>query len=46
MAVNVVRGVVPITELDGKPICGGEPGVWGQRLQRFFFRNEYRNEPA
>ncbi len=39
MAVNVVRGVVPIVELDGKPVSGGEPGAWAQRLRRLFSRN-------
>ncbi len=39
MAVNAVRGVVPIIELDGKPVSGGEPGAWAQRLRRLFSRN-------
>jgi branched-subunit amino acid aminotransferase/4-amino-4-deoxychorismate lyase len=39
MAVNAVRGVVPIIELDGEPISGGEPGVWAQRLRRLISRN-------
>ena len=32
MSVNVVRGVVPIVELDGRPVGGGKPGPWAQRL--------------
>lgn len=36
MAVNVVRGVVPIVEIDGMPVAAGEPGVWARRLQRLF----------
>ena len=32
MSVNVVRGVVPIVELDGRPVGQGEPGPWAQRL--------------
>jgi D-alanine transaminase len=39
MAVNAVRGVVPIVELDGKPVSGGEPGSWARRLRRLFFRD-------
>ncbi len=32
MSVNVVRGVVPIVELDGRLVGRGEPGPWALRL--------------
>ena len=39
MSVNCVRGVVPITELDGIPVSTGEPGPWARRLGVIFFRD-------
>jgi len=40
MGVNAVRGVIPIIELDGKPIgSDGKTGAWAQRLRRIFFRD-------
>ncbi|MBW1886643.1 MAG: aminotransferase class IV, partial [Deltaproteobacteria bacterium] len=39
MAVNAVRGVIPIIELDGRPVAGGEPGSWARRLRRLFSRD-------
>ena len=36
MSVNAVRGVVPILELNGKPIGNGEPGPWTRRLSAPF----------
>ncbi len=38
MSVNCVRGVVPIVELDGTPLAGGEPGPWSRRLRTIFSR--------
>jgi D-alanine transaminase len=37
MAVNAVRGVVPIIELDGVPVGDGGPGPWARRLRWLFF---------
>jgi D-alanine transaminase len=37
IAVNAVRGVVPIVELDGEPLGDGEPGPWARRLRAMFF---------
>ena len=36
LAVNAVRGVVPITELDGQPIGTGAPGAWARKLAVWF----------
>ncbi len=36
MSVNAVRGVVPITLLDGKPVATGQPGPWSERLGAAF----------
>jgi len=36
ISVNVVRGVVPIVELDGRPIADGQPGPWARRLRNLF----------
>lgn len=36
ISVNVVRGVVPIVELDGRPIADGQPGPWAARLRNLF----------
>lgn len=36
MSVNVVRGVVPIVELAGRPIADGRPGAWARRLLSLF----------
>ena len=36
MSVNVVRGVVPIVELAGRPIADGRPGAWARRLRSLF----------
>lgn len=38
MACNGVRGVVPIIELDGRPVADGRPGVWARKLRPIFFR--------
>ncbi len=45
LAVNCVRGIVPITELDGAPISKGEPGPWAGRLRPIFFREPPRRRP-
>jgi D-alanine transaminase len=37
IAVNAVRGVVPIVELDGEPVGDGAPGRWARRLRAMFF---------
>jgi branched-subunit amino acid aminotransferase/4-amino-4-deoxychorismate lyase len=37
MSVNCVRGVVPIVELDGRPVADGEAGPWARRLGSAFF---------
>ncbi len=36
MSVNAVRGVVPVVELDGKPVASGRPGPWAKRLSAAF----------
>lgn len=36
ISVNVVRGIVPIVELDGRPVADGEPGPWALRLRNLF----------
>lgn len=36
MAVNAVRGVVPIVELDDEAVGGGQPGPWARRLRTLF----------
>lgn len=36
LAINAVRGVVPIVELDGKPVADGQPGRWARRLLPLF----------
>jgi D-alanine transaminase len=36
LGVNAVRGVVPIVELNGKPIADGRPGRWAERLRPLF----------
>ena len=36
ISVNVVRGSIPIVELDGRPICEGLPGDWARRLHALF----------
>jgi branched-subunit amino acid aminotransferase/4-amino-4-deoxychorismate lyase len=36
MAVNAVRGIAPIVELDGHRVGGGEPGPWARRLGPLF----------
>jgi branched-subunit amino acid aminotransferase/4-amino-4-deoxychorismate lyase len=36
MAVNAVRGVVPITEFDGARIADGQPGAWAAKLSNLF----------
>ena len=33
LAINSVRGPVPIVAVDGEPIGGGEPGPWTRRLR-------------
>ena len=38
MSINIVRGVVPIVELDGHPIADGESGPWAERIRHIFFR--------
>lgn len=38
LAVNAVRGAVPIVELDGQPVGDAEPGSWARRLRTLFFR--------
>ena len=42
IAVNAVRGVVPIVELDGEPVGEGMPGPWARRLQACFFVSRAR----
>jgi branched-subunit amino acid aminotransferase/4-amino-4-deoxychorismate lyase len=32
IALNAVRGALPITRLDGRPIGNGKPGPWARRL--------------
>jgi branched-subunit amino acid aminotransferase/4-amino-4-deoxychorismate lyase len=32
VAANAVRGAVPITRLEGRPVGGGSPGPWARRL--------------
>lgn len=36
MSVNIVRGIVPIVELDGRPIAKGRSGPWARRLGSLF----------
>jgi branched-subunit amino acid aminotransferase/4-amino-4-deoxychorismate lyase len=36
MSTNIVRGVVPIVELEGRAIAEGQPGVWARRLRSLF----------
>jgi len=36
MAVNVVRGIASIVELDGRPVGDGQPGPWSRRLCPLF----------
>lgn len=36
MSINVVRGVVPVVELAGRPIAEGRPGSWALRLHSLF----------
>jgi D-alanine transaminase len=36
MSINCVRGIVPIIELDGRPISDGQPGPWALRLRNLF----------
>jgi branched-subunit amino acid aminotransferase/4-amino-4-deoxychorismate lyase len=36
MAINVVRGVVPVVDLASRPIANGQPGVWALRLRSLF----------
>ena len=36
MSVNSVRGVVPIVELDGRPVADGHPDCWARRLHNIF----------
>ena len=38
MCVNAVRGVVPVVELDGRPVGDGEPGPVSRRLGAVFGR--------
>ena len=38
LAVNCVRGIVPITELDGDRVASGGPRSWARRLRPLFFR--------
>lgn len=38
IAVNVVRGAMPIVELDGRPVGDGRPGPWAERLAPIFGR--------
>lgn len=38
LAVNVVRGVVPIVRVDDAAIGSGEPGPWSARLRPIFSR--------
>jgi branched-subunit amino acid aminotransferase/4-amino-4-deoxychorismate lyase len=33
IAMNSVRGPVPIVEIDGRPVATGEPGPWALRLR-------------
>lgn len=39
LSINAVRGVVPIVELDGRPLAGGEIGPWARRRGAIFFRD-------
>ncbi|MGI9431361.1 MAG: aminotransferase class IV [Myxococcota bacterium] len=39
LAVNCVRGVVPIETLDGRVVYEGDAGDWARRLRRLFFRD-------
>lgn len=39
ISVNAVRGIVPIVELDGRPIAQGQPGAWAKRLRNLFHRD-------
>jgi hypothetical protein len=32
IALNAVRGALPITRLEGRPVGGGKPGPWPRRL--------------
>lgn len=41
MAVNAVRGIAPIVELDGHRIGGGEPGPWARRLGPLFWESSH-----
>jgi branched-subunit amino acid aminotransferase/4-amino-4-deoxychorismate lyase len=36
LAVNVVRGVVPIADMSGQPIADFKPGAWATRLRGLF----------
>ena len=36
IAVNVVRGIAPIVEFDGRRVGSGEPGPWARRLDPLF----------
>lgn len=36
MAVNIVRGLAPIVELDGEAVGDGQPGPWARRLGSLF----------
>jgi len=36
MSVNAVRGIVPITRLDGNAVAAGLPGPWSRRLRAPF----------
>ena len=36
MSINIVRGVIPIVELDGRNVADGQPGPWAERLNACF----------
>lgn len=48
LAVNVVRGIAPIVELDGRRVGSGEPGPWARRLGLLFEESSQRifGEPS
>ena len=48
MAVNVVRGIAPIVELDGRRVGSGRPGPWARRLGPLFEESSQRilGEPS
>jgi branched-subunit amino acid aminotransferase/4-amino-4-deoxychorismate lyase len=39
LATNAVRGVRPVTALDGHPVGDGQPGPWATRLDHAFRRD-------